>query len=91
LPKIVLDHQPLSIKESIDNHIDFHLSGHTHDGQIFPFNKFVSLIYEQGYGYRRAGNTHAYVSSGLGLWGAPIRLGTRSEIVRINLRDAENN
>jgi predicted MPP superfamily phosphohydrolase len=91
LPKIVLDHQPLSIKESIDNQIDFHLSGHTHDGQIFPFNKFVSLIYEQGYGYRRSGNTHSYVSSGLGLWGAPIRLGTRSEIVKINLRDAENN
>lgn len=91
LPKILLDHQPLSIKESIDNQIDFHLSGHTHDGQIFPFNKFVSLIYEQGYGYRRSGNTHSYVSSGLGLWGAPIRLGTRSEIVRINLRNAENN
>ena len=91
LPKIVLDHQPLSIKESIENQIDFHLSGHTHDGQIFPFNKLVSLIYEQGYGYRRSGNTHSYVSSGLGLWGAPIRLGTRSEIVKINLRDAENN
>ncbi len=91
LPRIVLDHQPLSIKESIDNQIDFHLSGHTHDGQIFPINKVVSLIYEQGYGYRRSGKTQAYVSSGLGLWGAPIRLGTRSEIVRINLKDADKN
>jgi hypothetical protein len=85
LPKVVLDHQPHSFGESVENHVDLHLSGHTHNGQIFPYNKIVSQIYDLGYGYRKTGNTHFYVSSGLGLWGAPIRLGTQSEIVRILL------
>jgi uncharacterized protein len=85
LTKIVLDHQPQSMQESIENHIDLHISGHTHNGQIFPFNRIVSKIYELGYGYRIIGRTHFYVSSGIGLWGAPIRLGTQSEIVRIHV------
>jgi uncharacterized protein len=66
-----------------------HLSGHTHDGQIFPFNYFVSKIYDLGYGFRKTGNTSQYVSSGIGLWGAPIRLGTQSEIVLIRLSSGE--
>jgi len=86
LPRLVLDHQPLSLDESVENQVDLHLSGHTHNGQIYPFNHFVSRIYDLGYGYRKTGNTHAYVSSGIGLWAAPIRLGTHSEIVRIYLR-----
>jgi uncharacterized protein len=90
LPKIVLDHQPLSLKESIESQIDFHLSGHTHNGQIFPLNKIVARIYEQGYGYKKSGITQVYVSSGLGLWGAPIRLGTQSEILRIRLKAVNN-
>ena len=77
------DHQPHSLDESVKNQVDLHLSGHTHNGQIFPFNRFVSRIYGLGYGYRKSGNTHQYVSSGLGLWAAPIRLGTQSEIVKI--------
>jgi hypothetical protein len=90
LSKIVLDHQPLSLAESVENHIDLHLSGHTHNGQIFPFNRIVSGIYELGYGYRKTGNTHFYVSSGLGLWGAPIRLGTQSELVKIHFKTLGN-
>jgi predicted MPP superfamily phosphohydrolase len=90
LPTIVLDHQPGSLNESARHGIDLHLSGHTHNGQIFPFSKIVSRIYELGYGYRKSGNTHLYVSSGLGLWGAPIRLGTQSEIVKIRFRNALN-
>jgi predicted MPP superfamily phosphohydrolase len=85
LPRVLLDHQPLSLQESVDNRIDLHISGHTHNGQIFPFNRIVSKIYELGYGYKKTGTTHFYVSSGLGLWGAPIRLGTQSEIVIIRL------
>jgi predicted MPP superfamily phosphohydrolase len=85
LPSLVLDHQPHSLDESVKNHIDLHLSGHTHNGQIFPFNLFVSRIYGLGYGFRKEGNTNQYVSSGIGLWAAPIRLGTQSEIVKIYL------
>jgi predicted MPP superfamily phosphohydrolase len=86
LPVILLDHQPGSFGESTRHGVDLHISGHTHNGQIFPFSKIVSRIYELGYGYKKSGNTHFYVSSGLGLWGAPIRLGTQSEIVKITLR-----
>jgi hypothetical protein len=85
LPKFVLDHQPHSLDESVENHVDLHLSGHTHNGQIFPFNRIVSRIYPLGYGYRKTGKTNFYVSSGIGLWGAPIRLGTQSEIVKIHV------
>jgi predicted MPP superfamily phosphohydrolase len=85
LPQIVLDHQPHTLEESVQNQVDLHLSGHTHDGQIFPFNYFVAKIYDLGYGFRKTGNTNQYVSSGIGLWGAPIRLGTQSEIVKIKL------
>jgi predicted MPP superfamily phosphohydrolase len=86
LSTLVLDHQPHSLDESVKNRIDLHLSGHTHNGQIFPFNRIVSRIYELGYGYRKSGNTSQYVSSGIGLWAAPIRLGTQSEIVKILLK-----
>jgi predicted MPP superfamily phosphohydrolase len=85
LPQIVLDHQPHTLEESVQNQVDLHLSGHTHDGQIFPFNYFVAKIYDLGYGFRKTGNTNQYVSSGIGLWGAPIRIGTQSEIVKIKL------
>jgi predicted MPP superfamily phosphohydrolase len=86
LPSLVLDHQPHSLEESVKNRVDLHLSGHTHDGQIFPFNYFVAKIYDLGYGFRKTVNTHQYVSSGIGLWAAPIRLGTQSEIVKIYLK-----
>jgi predicted MPP superfamily phosphohydrolase len=86
LPTIVLDHQPSSMTESVENNVDMHISGHTHNGQIFPFNLVVSRIYDLGYGYLKRNNTHFYVTSGLGLWGAPIRLGTRSEILRIAIK-----
>jgi predicted MPP superfamily phosphohydrolase len=83
LPKIVIDHQPGTMNESVMSGIDLHISGHTHNGQIFPFNRIVSRIYDLPYGYKKSGNTHLYVSSGLGLWGAPIRLGTQSEILKV--------
>jgi uncharacterized protein len=85
LVRIVLDHQPAALGESVANDIDLHISGHTHDGQVFPFNYIVTKIFELGYGYRKTGKTHFYVSSGLGLWGAPMRIGTQSEIVCIRL------
>jgi hypothetical protein len=86
LPKILLDHQPGSLEESAQQGIDLHISGHTHNGQIFPYNKLVSKIYGLGYGYRQTDGTHFYVSSGLGLWGAPIRLGTQSEIAVFRIK-----
>jgi predicted MPP superfamily phosphohydrolase len=81
LPLLLLDHEPYLLNEAEENGIDFQLSGHTHRGQIFPANVFVDRMYELSYGYKQKGNTHYYVSSGLGLWGPPFRIGTQSEIV----------
>ncbi|MGC9151513.1 MAG: metallophosphoesterase [Microbacter sp.] len=84
LPKILLDHQPYQLQEAQHNDIDLQLSGHTHEGQFFPGNLFVKKIFEIQYGYRKIGNTHYYVSSGLGIWGPQYRIGTQSEMVVIH-------
>ena len=86
LPIILLDHQPFNLSEVEKAGIDIELSGHTHDGQIWPFNYITDLIYEKGAGYLRKGNTHYYVSSGVGGWGPPIRTNGRPEIIRVMLK-----
>jgi predicted MPP superfamily phosphohydrolase len=78
---ILLDHQPQHLEEAQDAGVDFQFSGHTHDGQIWPASFIASKLYEKSYGYLKKGNTQYYVTSGLGLWGAHLRIGTRSEIV----------
>jgi len=85
LPLILLDHEPFHLSEAEKNGIDLQFSGHTHHGQIFPSNLVTDWIYELSYGYRQKGNTHYYVSSGLGQWGPPLRIGTHSEIVVFNI------
>ncbi len=85
LPVILLDHQPYDLQNAVNAGIDLQLSGHTHDGQFFPINLIVRKMYELSYGYMQKGNTHFYVSSGIGLWGPPIRLGTVSEICVIDV------
>ena len=83
---IVVDHQPYDIAESERLGIDLHLSGHTHRGQVWPLNWLTDAIYEQSHGLRQWGGTQAYVMQGLSLWGPPFRIGTKSEIVVIDLK-----
>jgi predicted MPP superfamily phosphohydrolase len=81
LPMIVLNHTPNNLDEEMENGADLALYGHTHDGQIFPFNILTRLVFEESAGYKQKGNTHVFVSSGVGLSGPQYRIGTRSEIV----------
>ncbi|WP_201580138.1 metallophosphoesterase [Psychrobacter sp. Pi2-52] len=89
-PVILLDHRP----SDIDNHsqlpIDLQVSGHTHNGQVFPANFIVNAINRLGYGYEQIGKGHFVVSSGYGFWGIPFRLGSRSEIWLITLSGNTN-
>lgn len=85
LPIVVLDHQPVHLEEAEMAGAALQISGHTHDGQIFPFGLINSRIYELNWGYLRKGETHYYVTSGAGTWGPPIRIGSRAEVVRIRL------
>ena len=85
-PVFLLDHQPFHLADAEENEVDFQLSGHTHNGQLWPGNLIVNKIYEVGHGYKKKGNLHVYVSSGLALWGPLFRIGTESEIAMFNVK-----
>lgn len=84
-PVILLDHQPFHLDESAKEGVDLQLSGHTHNGQMWPLNYITAKIYELSYGYLKKGNSHFIVSSGYGLWGPRVRSGSRSEVLLINI------
>jgi len=84
-PVIMMDHQPFHLEEAEKGGVDLQLSGHTHHGQLWPLNYITSAVYEVSTGYKKKGNTHYYVSSGVGSWGPPVRTGNRPEIVHIVL------
>lgn len=86
MPVIVMNHEPKSLSEESSEQVDLAVYGHTHNGQLFPYNLLMSLIYEVGHGYKKKDNTHVYVTSGLGLAGPQYRIGTISEIVVLNLQ-----
>ena len=84
---IVISHQPQnsSVDAIVAAEAKLAVFGHTHKGQFFPINLITRLVYNQDYGYQKRRKTHLYVSSGLGLWGPPFRIGTYGEIVVIDL------
>ena len=85
-PVIVVEHQPVSAEDVVDNQCDLGLYGHTHNGQYWPFPLLLKLALKYPYGYYTKGVSHIYVSAGVGFAGPPFRIGTRSEIVVIRLR-----
>ena len=81
---IFLKHQP-RIKSSSIGKFDIQLSGHTHDGQIFPFRYLVGLMYKYMHGiYYLEDNSYLYVSRGTGTWGPPVRFLAPPEITVID-------
>jgi uncharacterized protein len=70
--------------------VDLQLSGHTHHGQIFPFNLITRLLYRgNDYGLTRHDTFYLYTSSGVGTWGPPLRTAGKSEIVLIRFRQTD--
>lgn len=90
-PVIVLDHQPMDLKENSKLGIDVEISGHTHAGQMFPAGQLSEMlkINEMNYGIRTIDNFHAIVSSGMGMWGYAMRTSNHSEIVELTLRSTK--
>ena len=86
-PVIVLDHDPMGIPEASECGVDLVLAGHTHRGQFFPYNLFVKHSFPKGcfYGMHRTGDTVSIVSAGAGVFQVPLRVGTRSEIVCVDI------
>lgn len=89
LPVLLLDHRPTDIVQHADLSIDIQVSGHTHQGQIFPANFITNAMYPLDYGHEQFGNGHYFVTSGYGFWGVPLRLGSRSEVVIIDVKGKE--
>ena len=85
LPIIVLDHTPIDLEEATSQGAVLQLSGHTHNGQMWPFNLVTRLIFEKSWGLLQKGNTLIYVSCGYGTWGPPVRIGSTPEIILLNL------
>jgi uncharacterized protein len=85
-PVIMMDHQPFGLKDARNAGIDLQLSGHTHDGQIWPLNYITDAVYEKSWGYLEFDSTHIYISNGVGTWGPPVRVGNRPEIIHITLK-----
>jgi len=81
----LMDHQPYHLAEVAKYPIDLQVSGHTHHGQMWPFNFITNAMYEISKGYGKIGNTHFYVSPGVGTWGPPIRTTSRPEIIVLEI------
>ena len=85
-PVLLLQHEPSDLEELDTYGIDLSVSGHTHDGQIFPGNIFSRIRGPQSYGLKKWGAANVIVTSGVGFYGPPIRVATISEIVVIDVR-----
>ena len=85
-PVIVLDHEPDEVRVLAAAGVDVALCGHTHDGQVFPANLLVKLVFDNSYGYKKFGDMDSIVTSGVGLFGPFMRVGTISEICNIKIK-----
>jgi predicted MPP superfamily phosphohydrolase len=85
LPIIVIDHQPVNLSEGEKAGVDLQFSGHTHNGQLLPANIVTKRLFENDFGLLTKATYNVVVSSGVGTWGPPIRIGTSSEIVQVEI------
>lgn len=83
-PSILLRHIPLELDAAVEKGFSLAFFGHTHKGQIIPLNVLTKSIYKgYDYGLKNYAAMQVYTSSGVGTWGPPLRLGTKSEIVLV--------
>lgn len=85
-PTVLLHHSPDGIELANQHGVDLYLAGHTHNGQLFPFNFVVRMIYKFNKGLHNYKGTRIYTSQGVGTFGPPMRVGTKSEIVILKLK-----
>lgn len=86
---VLMNHQPTGIKIANEKNIDLMISGHTHNGQIYPFNYLVKSRYEYIKGLYEYKGTNLFVSTGTGTWGPKMRLGSNNELVIITLKPSK--
>lgn len=84
-PVIVIAHEPDELGELSSAGVDIDLCGHTHDGQMFPGNITTALAWENSYGYLNKNGMHNIVTSGVGIFGPDMRVGTIAEICPVTI------
>lgn len=84
-PVVLLVHQPVDVDKSVDYGVDLQLSGHTHGGQLWPFDVIINAQQGAVSGLSRIEDTQLYVTAGAGFWGPPMRVGADPEVVVIEL------
>jgi uncharacterized protein len=88
-PSVLLNHQPSHLSIPNEFGISLQLSGHTHNGQFWPWSLLVARVFGPfAYGLNRFGDLQVITSCGVGTWGPPMRVATRSEIVLIEFTAA---
>jgi predicted MPP superfamily phosphohydrolase len=85
LPIIMLDHHPSDFGNVSNTKVDIQLSGHTHNGQLFPLNYITSSLYDLSWGHKKINATHFFVTSGLQAWGPAVKTTGTSEIMVIDI------
>lgn len=85
-PTIVVEHEPQNLSEISKQGVDLHLAGHTHAGQIFPFSLGAKIMWPNLVGKMQFGNMSSIVTSGVGIYGPFMRVGTDSEISIVNMQ-----
>jgi uncharacterized protein len=86
MPVIMLDHRPTQLQEISLTPVDVQFSGHTHNGQLFPINFIIGSMYDLAWGHKKVRDTHFFVTSGLRLWGPPVKTAGKSEIMVVDMR-----
>lgn len=84
-PIILIDHEPYELEEIAKAGVDLDLSGHTHNGQMFPSNVFIKFIWKNPYGLLKVDNMYSAVTSGVGVYGPNMRVGTTAEVMVLDL------
>jgi predicted MPP superfamily phosphohydrolase len=82
---VLLSHQPATLEEVAAEGVDLQLSGHTHGGQIAPFNLLVKALEGTVAGMARLDDTQMYVTRGAGFYGPPMRVGAPPDISIVEL------
>ena len=90
-PIIMIDHEPKEFKELESSGVDIDLSGHTHNGQMFPSNVFGKIIWKNPYGMITVGNMKSIVTSGVGVYGPSMRVGSTAEVANILVKFRDEN
>ncbi len=86
VPVVLLAHPPYMVGQARAAGVDLQISGHTHAGQLWPFDYAIRLDQPAVQGLSRHGDTQLYVTAGAGYWGPPMRIGARPEVTVVELR-----